>query len=184
WVWEDWYGWTWVSADPWGWGPYHYGRWFHEPRYGWCWDPGAFGARDYWAPALVAFVGFGARGGFSFGFGNVGWGSLAPHEPYYRWWGRGYYGNSFNRNINITNINIYNTYRNARVRNGIAGVAEGDFRGGRFNRINRLSGDQVREAGLVRGQMPIAPRNANLPFARRATGENGRRFCGKHRSFV
>src|SRR6185503_18987989 len=134
WGWQDWYGWTWISADPWGWAPYHYGRWFNEPRYGWCWYPGAFGSRHYWSPALVAWFGFGRGGGVGFGFGNVGWVPLAPHERYNRWWGRGY-GGGFNRNMNITNVNIYNNYRNARVRNGISGVAEGDFRSGRFNNV-------------------------------------------------
>jgi len=28
WAWLDYYGWTWVSDDPWGWAPYHYGRWY------------------------------------------------------------------------------------------------------------------------------------------------------------
>src|SRR6185503_1576192 len=104
WGWQDWYGWTWISADPWGWAPYHYGRWFNSPRYGWCWYPGAYGSRHYWSPALVAFFGFGRGGGsFGFGFGNVGWVPLAPHESYNRWWGRGSYGSGYNRNMNITN---------------------------------------------------------------------------------
>jgi hypothetical protein len=184
WAWEDWYGWTWVSADPWGWAPYHYGRWFNEPRYGWCWYPGSFGARHYWSPALVAFFGFGGGGGVGFGFGNVGWVPLAPFEARNRWWGRGFYGSGFNRNINITNVNIYNTYRNARVRNGISGVAEGDFRGGRFNRVSRYSGDQVREAGLVRGQMPIAPSSTHLRFTDREAGNSARNARQNTRSFV
>src|SRR5262249_47349277 len=71
WVWIDWYGWTWVSYDPWGWAPYHYGRWYVNPTYGWCWYPGAYRARHYWAPGLVAFVGFGS------GFGRMGWVPLA-----------------------------------------------------------------------------------------------------------
>lgn len=184
WAWEDWYGWTWVSADPWGWAPYHYGRWFNSPRYGWCWYPGSFGARHYWSPAQVAFFGFGSGGGVGFAFGNVGWVPLAPFEPHNRWWGRGYYGGGFNRNINITNVNIYNTYRNARVRNGVSGVAEGDFRSGRFNRVGRYSGAQVREAGLVRGQMPIAPNNSHLRFSDREAGNSARNARGNTRSFV
>lgn len=184
WAWEDWYGWTWISTDPWGWAPYHYGRWFNDPRFGWCWYPGSFGARHYWSPALVAFIGFGrGGGGVGFGFGNVGWVPLAPHEPFSRWWGRGNYG-GFNRNINITNVNIYNTYRNARVRNGIASVAESDFRGGRFNRVARFSGDQVRDAGVVRGQMPIAPGSSHLRFSDREPGSSARMSRGIGRSFT
>src|SRR5205823_12221825 len=80
WVWIDWYGWSWLSYDPWGWAPYHYGRWYVHPTYGWCWYPGAtgFGARHYWSPGLVAFVGFGG------GFNHVGWVPLAPGRPYFR----------------------------------------------------------------------------------------------------
>jgi hypothetical protein len=168
WGWQDWYGWTWISYDPWGWAPYHYGRWFNSPRYGWCWYPGAFGRRQYWSPALVGFFGFGRGSSFGFGFGNIGWVPLAPHERFDRWWGRGYYGRGdFNRNLNITNINITNVYRNARVRNGIMGIGEGDFRGGRFNNVRRYSGDQVREAGLIRGQIPIAPGSEHLRYSDR-----------------
>src|SRR4051794_35767800 len=28
------FGWTWVSDYPWGWAPFHYGRWQFDPVYG------------------------------------------------------------------------------------------------------------------------------------------------------
>lgn len=169
WVWEDWYGWTWVSYEPWGWAPYHYGRWFYEPAFGWCWYPGAIGARHYWAPGLVAFFGFGSGGGVGFGFGNVGWVPLAPYEVLHPWWGRGYYGGPgyVNRSIQITNINITNTYRNARLGGGVTAVTDNDFRAGRFHDFVRVSPDQIRQAGIVRGQMPIGPSASNLHFSDR-----------------
>lgn len=183
WVWEDWYGWTWVSADSWGWAPYHYGRWFNNAGFGWCWYPGARGFHHYWSPALVAWFGYGGGGGFGFGFGNVGWVPLAPFETFHPWWGRGFYGREgFMRNVNVTNVNITNVYRNARINGGVSGMAAGDFRGGRFSSIGRVSGEQVRSAGLVRGQMPIAPTSANMHFANRSasftprTNENTRFF--------
>lgn len=168
WVWEDWYGWTWVSYDPWGWAPYHYGRWFHSGPYGWCWYPGGLGVH-YWSPALVAFFGFGGGGGFGFGFGNIGWVPLAPFETFSPWWGRGFYGNSIyvNRSVNITNVNITNIYRNARVTNAVAGVRAADFQQGRFNNISRVNGTQIRQAGLVRGPVPVTPSAANLRFTNR-----------------
>jgi len=86
WGWEDYYGWTWISGDPWGWAPYHYGRWYSGPR-GWMWYPGAIGSRHYWHPALVGFFGWGGGGYGSFGFGNVGWVPLAPHETFRPWYG-------------------------------------------------------------------------------------------------
>ena len=163
WVWLDWYGWSWVSADPWGWAPYHYGRWFYEPAWGWCWYPGAFGMRHYWSPALVGFFGYGGVG-IGFGFGSVGWVPLAPYEVLHPWWGRGFYGRP---GVAIANTNIAGMYRNARVAGGISGVGAADFRNGRFGGIGRVSADQVRSAGLVRGQMPIAPTNASLRFSDR-----------------
>ncbi len=169
WVWEDWYGWTWVSYDPWGWAPYHYGRWFFDNGFGWCWYPGARGYRHFWSPALVGWFGYGGGAGFGFGFGNVGWVPLAPYETFHPWWGRGFYGGAnFGRNINITNVNISNTYRNARNGNGVSGMTAGDFRAGRYNSVGRVPGEQIRSAGLVRGQMPIGPSSRNLSFTNRA----------------
>jgi len=166
WVWEDWYGWTWVSYDPWGWAPYHYGRWFFDAGFGWCWYPGARGFHNFWSPALVGWFGWGGGVGFGFGFGHVGWVPLAPFEVFHPWWGRGFYGGAgFGRNINISNVNVTNIYRNARIGNGVSGLAAGDFREGRFTGISRVPGDQLRSAGVVRGQMPIAPTSANLHFA-------------------
>ena len=170
WVWQDWYGWTWVSSDPWGWAPFHYGRWYYAPRYGWCWYPGGLGVQS-WSPALVAFFGFGSGGfGVGFGFGNVGWVALAPFEPCYRWWGHGFYGGYqnaayFGRNVNITNVNITNTYRNAQVANGIFSVSAVDFQQGRFGNISRVTSTQIRDAGLVRGQLPVAPTAASLRYS-------------------
>ncbi|MGN6642006.1 MAG: DUF6600 domain-containing protein, partial [Verrucomicrobiota bacterium] len=38
WLYSD-YGWYWASDYSWGWAPFHYGRWFHHSRRGWCWAP-------------------------------------------------------------------------------------------------------------------------------------------------
>jgi hypothetical protein len=171
WVWLDWYGWTWVSYDPWGWAPYHYGRWFYESPFGWCWYPGALGIYHYWSPALVAFFGFGGGGfGFGFGFGNVGWVPLAPFEVLHPWWGRGFYGNSgyFNRQVNFTNANIFNTYRNARVTNGFTAVSGTDFRDGRFTNFVRPTASELSRASLARGPLPIAPGRSNLGYSDRS----------------
>jgi Family of unknown function (DUF6600)/FecR protein len=182
WAWEDWYGWTWVSYDPWGWAPYHYGRWFNQPGFGWCWYPGLRGVRHYWSPALVGFFGFGGGAGVGFGFGRIGWVPLAPYEVFHPWWGRNFYGRGGFNHFNITNVNVTNVYRNARFANGISAVSSSDFRSGRFNNIGRFSGSQVREAGLIRGQVPIAPTSANLHFSNRTvanvprSNENARFF--------
>jgi hypothetical protein len=44
-------GWTWVSDYPWGWGPFHYGRWGWDGiRHAWFWQPGRI-----WMPATAEF---------------------------------------------------------------------------------------------------------------------------------
>src|ERR1039458_836924 len=184
WVWEDWYGWVWVSSDSWGWAPYHYGRWFLDAGYGWCWYPGAFGMRSNWSPALVGFFGFGRGVGFGggFGYGSIGWVPLAPFEAFNPWWGRGLNGvGSFNRGINITSANITNIYRNARGANGIAAVSAEDFRNGQFGGIQRVSGAQVGVAGSIRGQMPVGPSAASRQFSDRPAANIA--HSGDHTSF-
>ena len=177
WSWIDWYGWTWVSYDPWGWAPYHYGRWFWGGGR-WCWWPGGIGARHYWRPGLVAFVGWNSWGGFNagvgFGFGRVGWIPLAPYEPFYPWYGNRFYGGFRNRtyidnSVNIVNnVNITNVYRNSRVTNAITGVDSPGF--GRGGRYASIGGDDIRRASVVRGQMPLVPERDSLRFADREPG--------------
>ena len=69
WVYSDW-GWTWESDYPWGWAPFHYGRWALTPSWGWVWYPGTV-----WAPAWVDW---------RFGGGYIGWAPLPPWAT--RWW--------------------------------------------------------------------------------------------------
>lgn len=59
------YGWAWAANEPWGWAPYHYGRWFFDDSYGWVWVPGT-----EWAPAWVAW---------RYGDDYVGWAPLPPN---------------------------------------------------------------------------------------------------------
>ena len=70
-------------------------------------------------------------------------------------------------NLNITNVNISNVYRNAQFRNGISAVAARDFQNGRFNNVIRTSGAQVGSAGVIRGQMPFTAGAQNLRFSDR-----------------
>jgi hypothetical protein len=190
WAWADWYGWTWVSYDPWGWAPYHYGRWY-VGSHGWCWYPGGIGGRHYWSPALVAFFGFGhgvsVGVGFGGGWGHVGWVPLAPHERFSPWWGRNYYGGYRNagfmdRSVNLTNVNITNVYRNARVANGVTAVNAGDFSRGRFNNHVRVDNSHLASASLSRGMMPAVPGDAHLRYSDRqaqnvtSRGDNTRFF--------
>lgn len=54
WVWTRNWGWTWVDDMPWGFAPFHYGRWVVW-RGSWCWTPGHYVARPVYAPALVTW---------------------------------------------------------------------------------------------------------------------------------
>ena len=170
WIWMDFYGWTWVSHDPWGWAPYHYGRWFRHARFGWGWYPGSFYSRHYWQPALVAFFGFDGRGGLGIGlgsrYGHYGWIPLAPGEPYYPWYGRrSRYGRGRGRGgstVLVDNrINIYNTYRNARHRNGTTLVPARHFSRGQILNARALQASEVRRASLMRGRIPVVPDRAS-----------------------
>src|SRR5580704_17258030 len=106
WAWIDPWGWTWVDDEPWGYAPFHYGRWL-SIRGRWGWVPGPPEVRPVYAPALVVFVG-GSPGG------NMGWFPLGPREVYvpsYRV-SREYVNrvNVSNTTVNVTQVtNVYNT---------------------------------------------------------------------------
>ncbi len=83
WTWVSPWGWTWVDNAPWGFAPFHYGRWVYA-RERWCWTPGRYVARPVYAPALVGWVG-GSNVSVSVNIGGgpaVGWFPLAPREAY------------------------------------------------------------------------------------------------------
>jgi len=143
WVWVGPWGWTWVEDEPWGFAPFHYGRWA-SVNGGWFWVPGPVVVRPVWAPALVAFVGGGPGFHFSAGVG-VGWFPLAPGEVYvpgYRV-SRAYVNNVniTNTTVNVTRVtNVYNTvivnknttinnitYVNQHVNNGVTVVSHDTF---------------------------------------------------------
>jgi hypothetical protein len=93
WLWTVRWGWSWVDAAPWGFAPFHYGRWVHFGGR-WAWAPGSYVRRPVYAPALVAWIG-GPNFGISVNIGggrhgavppNVGWVPLAPREVYRPWY--------------------------------------------------------------------------------------------------
>jgi hypothetical protein len=192
WVWEPYYGWTWVSYEPWGWAPYHYGRWFY---YGsaWCWWPGPVYVhyRPLWSPAFVFFVGFGHHSGF--GFGNIGWFPVGPHDPFFPWWGRGFNRVNVVNVTNITNItnitNVTNVHNvvpplatrgrqpffsnvnmvqtNVHVRGAVTTVSSEDF--GRGNFASRQHGVDLntwREGHVMTAQVPVVPSRESLHAGR------------------
>ena len=105
WDWIDPWGYTWVDDSPWGYAPFHYGRWVSVGgRWGWIAGPPA--ERPVYAPALVVFVGGGGP--------NVGWFPLGPREVFVPSYpvSRGYMNqvNVSNTTVTTTTItNVYNT---------------------------------------------------------------------------
>lgn len=102
WAWVDPWGWTWIDQAPWGFAPFHYGRWV-QIRSRWAWVPGRPVGRPVYAPALVGWIGNpGWSVGFSFGSAPaVGWFPLAPREVYvpgYR------HSPNYVRQINVTHV--------------------------------------------------------------------------------
>jgi hypothetical protein len=130
WAWVSPWGWTWVDDAPWGFAPFHYGRWVFVGG-GWGWVPcpppvvAVAYVRPVYAPALVAWVGgphFAAGigfagGGFAAGV-NVGWFPLGPREVFVPSYpvSRVYVNNV---NISNTTVNqtVINNYYNTTVVN-------------------------------------------------------------------
>lgn len=169
WRWVDPWGWTWIDHAPWGFAPFHYGRWAHHHG-AWYWVPGAYIARPIYAPALVAFIG-GRNWGLSVGFGfhnAVAWFPLGPREfwhPHYR------ASHTYIRNLNITHVNVRNinitnynvsrgTYVNRAVAGAVTAVPRDAFIGGRAVPRSAFAVDRnaVMRAEVVATSAPVAPR--------------------------
>ena len=73
-------GYFWVSSEPWGWAPYHYGCWQWVGGHGWCWIPGSV-----FAGAWVSW----SWGGLYVGWAPLNyWGQPCWHSGAYAY---GYY---------------------------------------------------------------------------------------------
>ncbi|MBX9868716.1 MAG: hypothetical protein K2X63_02875 [Burkholderiaceae bacterium] len=143
WVWVAPWGWTWVDRAPWGFAPYHYGRWAHIGRR-WAWVPGEQlrRARPVYAPALVSFVGQRGGSSVSININNgrnrgpaVAWFPLAPGEVY-----RPGYHSSARYLQNMNRIekwhqrdsdNDHYVHRNQSIKNAVTAVPVNTFIGGR-----------------------------------------------------
>ncbi len=89
WCYRPYWGWTWVSYEPWGWLPYHYGSWYFSSGFGWCWLPGPSFGFHFWSPGLVRFYN---------GPGWVSWAPLGPGDYYsaHNYWYAPRYGHYLN----------------------------------------------------------------------------------------
>jgi len=104
WSWVEPWGWTWVDDQPWGYAPFHYGRWetvtSSDCASSWAWVPGPVVAQPVWAPALVAFVD-GAALSLSAGPNVEAWFPLGPTAPYFPWY---HHSDAYLHDVNATNL--------------------------------------------------------------------------------
>jgi hypothetical protein len=120
WAWVSPWGWTWVDDAPWGFAPFHYGRWIFV-RGAWGWVPcpprsvAVAYVRPVYAPALVAWVGgphfgVGVAVGGAVGVGvNVGWFPLGPREVFVPSY---HVSRNYVNNVNISNTTVNQTVIN------------------------------------------------------------------------
>jgi len=158
WNWVGPWGWTWVGYEPWGFAPYHYGRW-NRFGWGWGWCPGPFYGRPFYGPAFVGFLG----GGFGFGFGfggGFGWFPLGWGEPFHPWY---HAGGNYWRNVNVHNTFIRNTniingagsrnfnYRYAHNANAVTAASHSAFVNGQHitRGATHLSESALRGASVI-----------------------------------
>jgi hypothetical protein len=159
------WGWTWVDDAPWGYAPFHYGRWaWVGGRWGWC--PGGYVRRPVWAPALVAWYGGSGWGTLSVGVGGpvYGWVPLGWREPYIpswrncgsRCWTR------YNRPYGVHHERPRHPptqYVNHRVPGAITAVPEAAMASGKPvpPNIVRISGNLVATAPILPGAPQTKP---------------------------
>jgi hypothetical protein len=184
WAWISPWGWTWVDDEPWGYAPFHYGRWVNA-RGSWGWVPGPIAIQPVYAPALVAFIGgpgftlsVGIGGG---GYtGNVGWFPLGPREVYVPAY---QVSPAYVNRVNVSNTNVssttittvYNTqitndysstnvtYVNRTVSGAVTAVPHGTFAGAQpvARAVVPVNEREISRAP-VGARVPVAPTRASV----------------------
>jgi hypothetical protein len=194
WVWVSPWGWTWVDDAPWGFAPFHYGRWVVADGR-WCWVPSpprpVIVTREYvrpvYAPALVAWV-----GGSHFGIGvavggapsGVAWFPLGPRDVYTPSY---HVSERYVERVNVSNTvivnrtqvtNVYNnvyvnktvnvtnvTYQNQRANNAVTATSQASF-----TTAQPVGRNQVRVDAREVASAPVAPMTMVAPQQRSFAG--------------
>jgi hypothetical protein len=189
WVWISPWGWTWVDSEPWGFAPFHYGRWaVFGGRWGWVPGPVVVGVRPCYAPALVAWVG--GAPGFSFsvaigGGGGIGWFPLGPREVFMPAY---HVSQRYMTRVNVTNtvvdrttvLDVYHnnsrnvTYVNQHVEGGVTVVSHDTFVGGGMvaRNVVNVSARDLANAPVDRGGPAAEPVRASVVGAEARPAEH------------
>ena len=154
WMFDPAYGWTWVDSAPWGWAPYHHGRWV-SVNSRWAWAPGPRSVRPVYSPALVVFL----DAGLAAGVRPVAWVALGWGEPIVPWWGRGGVGVVASWR-GWGGPHVEGVYRNALVGNAVVTVSEGRF--GRGPLTTALVTMDPRSVRPLYTPPPVAPLPASF----------------------
>jgi FecR protein len=185
WAWVAPWGWTWIDDAPWGYAPFHYGRWAHV-RERWCWVPGPRHVRAVYAPALVGWVGSpGLNVSISVGGGGgVAWFPLGPREVYVP---ARRYSSRYVERVNVSNTvivnrtyitNVYDnrtnlTYRNRTVPGAVTAVSRTTF-----TSAQRVGGQRIRmDDRVATGTTAMAPHIE--PVRESRMGERDARRSGR-----
>ncbi|HSD45769.1 MAG TPA: DUF6600 domain-containing protein, partial [Pyrinomonadaceae bacterium] len=142
------YGPTWVSNEPWGYAPYHYGRWaFVGDR--WYWVPDNVRSTPVYSPALVAFMPFGSN--------DIGWVPLGPGDVYVP-----HYYNTSWQPYYLTRDSLYNRVVNLDVPGAVTVVGVDDFwRGTDWRRARKADRNSLASVNPVLDPLLLTPlRNA------------------------
>jgi Family of unknown function (DUF6600)/FecR protein len=163
WLWLEPYGWTWVDVAPWGFAPFHYGRWAFV-RNTWYWAPGPLVRRPIFAPALVGFIG-GNNWGVSLGFGaGIGWFPLGPGEIYQPVY---FVSERYIRGLNpalALNVHGVNHFVNREVPGAVTVVSREVFTRRRIDATSRVRIEPrvLADAPLLGAAAPVAPVRESL----------------------
>jgi hypothetical protein len=163
WLWLEPYGWTWVDVEPWGFAPFHYGRWAFVGG-AWYWVPGPLAPRPIFAPALVSYIG-GNNWGVSLGFGGgIGWFPLGPGEIYRPvYFVSERYISGLNPALGL-NARVVNRFVNREVPGAVTVVTREVFTRGRIDAVSRVRIEPRMLAGapLLGSAAPLAPARESL----------------------
>jgi hypothetical protein len=175
WVSSD-YGWYFQSDYPWGWAPFHYGRWALDANYGWIWIPGTV-----WAPAWVDW----RSGG-----GYIGWAPLPPIgwsvvvQPWRPYWcfvpAAHFAGNFWGHRLPVESIH-YAYAATAPVHQAVAFGGARWYAGPPVAQVERLSAQPIQR--ITGGFTPPAPgriQSVQLQPPRGAAGNAGPRPAAIH----